>query len=121
MTSRRRRHRLLLAWAPSPIQVLALDMAAYFGYLRELVDLFLRMFSPAECLEFLEASDAQRPVVIRANTLKTRRRELAQALQNRGVSLDPLGPWTKVGTLRTAASCAPPVPLASTTRLVGVC
>lgn len=37
-----------------------------------------QMFSPAECVEFLEASDKPRPLVIRANTLKTRRKDLAE-------------------------------------------
>lgn len=37
-----------------------------------------QMFSPAECIEFLEASDKPRPLVIRANTLKTRRKDLAE-------------------------------------------
>lgn len=55
------------------------------------------MFGPTECVEFMEASDAQRPVVIRTNTLKTRRKDLAQALIKRGVHLDPLAPWSKVG------------------------
>lgn len=39
---------------------------------------WLQMFSPAECVEFLEASDKPRPLVIRANTLKTRRKDLAE-------------------------------------------
>lgn len=43
-----------------------------------------QMFSPAECVEFMEASDKPRPLVIRANTLKTRRKDLAE------VSLDLL-------------------------------
>jgi ribosomal RNA methyltransferase Nop2 len=58
--------------------------------------LFLNLFSPAEAFEFFEANEEQRPLVIRTNTLKTRRRELAQALINRGVNLDPLASWTKV-------------------------
>lgn len=49
------------------------------------------------CVEFMEASDQQRPLVIRTNTLKTRRKELAQALIKRGVHLDPLASWSKVG------------------------
>ena len=79
------------------IERLAQDMAELFGYLQELVDYFLSMFGPNECLEFLEASDKSRPLVVRVNTLKARRKDLAAALMKRGVRLDPLAPWSKVG------------------------
>ncbi|KAG5186942.1 ribosomal RNA methyltransferase nop2like protein put [Tribonema minus] len=88
------------------VEQLARDMAEYYGCLRELIDLFLRMFSPAEAVEFMEASDRPRPVVIRTNTLKTRRKDLAEALIKRGVSLEPVAAWSKVG-LKVTESTVP--------------
>ena len=41
-------------------------------------------------LEFFEANEVSRPVTIRTNTLKTKRRELAQSLIQKGINLDPL-------------------------------
>ncbi|CAH0515494.1 unnamed protein product [Peronospora belbahrii] len=92
------------------MESLAKDLAGYFGYNRELIDMFLKMFSPAECVEFVEANEQPRPLVIRTNTLKARRRDLAQALIQRGVNLDPLAKWSKVG-LKIYDS---PVPIGAT-------
>ena len=79
------------------LRVLKSDVCTYFGYLPELAQLFLDLFSPAEALQFFESNEEQRPVILRTNTLKTTRRRLAQTLIARGVSLDPVGKWTKVG------------------------
>lgn len=79
------------------IEQLTSDCAKYYQYLPELIELFLSIFSPAELVEFLEANEKPRPMVIRTNTLKARRRDLAEALASRGVNLQPLAPWTKVG------------------------
>lgn len=48
------------------------------SYTEELAELFLDMFSPAEAIEWFEANESDRPVVIRTNTLKTKRKDLAQ-------------------------------------------
>ncbi|UZJ52735.1 hypothetical protein CBS101457_002055 [Exobasidium rhododendri] len=74
------------------------DICNYYGYNRFLAEKFFELFSPSEAIEFFEANETPRPVTIRANTLRTRRRDLAQALINRGVNLEPIaGKWTKVG------------------------
>lgn len=73
------------------------DVGFYYGYNAFLVNQVLRLFSPAEAVEFFEANETPRPVTIRCNTLKVRRRDLAQALIARGVNLDPVGDWSKVG------------------------
>ncbi|CAG97942.1 rRNA (cytosine-C5-)-methyltransferase NOP2 [Kluyveromyces lactis] len=73
------------------------DICHYFGYTPFLAEKLFNLFSPAEAMEFFEANEIARPVTIRTNTLKTRRRDLAQTLVNRGVNLQPIGSWTKVG------------------------
>lgn len=73
------------------------DIANYFGYNTFLVGKLMGLFSAPEALAFFEANETPRPVTIRTNTLRTRRRDLAQALINRGVNLEPIGKWSKVG------------------------
>ncbi|KAL5612131.1 hypothetical protein BROUX41_000324 [Berkeleyomyces rouxiae] len=73
------------------------DMCAYYGYSQFLCEKLFALFPPREAFAFFEANESARPVVIRTNTLRTHRRDLAQALINRGVTLEPVGKWSKVG------------------------
>lgn len=73
------------------------DVCAYYGYSDYLAEKLYNLFTPREAFAFFEANESARPVVIRTNTLRTNRRELAQALINRGVTLEPVGKWSKVG------------------------
>jgi len=73
------------------------DVTASFDYNPELVELLFALFSPPEAVEFIEANENQRPMTIRTNTLKTKRKDLAKVLIQRGVSLDPVAEWSKVG------------------------
>ncbi|KIK99308.1 hypothetical protein PAXRUDRAFT_822934 [Paxillus rubicundulus Ve08.2h10] len=79
------------------LEQLVSDIASYYGYNDFLAEKLFQLFPVAEAIEFFEANEVSRPVTIRTNTLKTRRRDLAQALINRGVNLEPIGKWTNVG------------------------
>lgn len=73
------------------------DICAYYGYSEYLAEKLYNLFTPQEAFAFFEANESARPIVIRTNTLRTHRRDLAQALINRGVVLEPVGKWSKVG------------------------
>jgi ribosomal RNA methyltransferase Nop2 len=73
------------------------DISVYYGYSPYLAEKLFNLFTPRDALAFFEANETPRHPVIRTNTLKTHRRDLAQALINRGVRLEPVGKWSKVG------------------------
>ncbi|GAA5830820.1 hypothetical protein JCM3766R1_003438 [Sporobolomyces carnicolor] len=80
------------------VEQLIADICQYHGYTPFLAEKLFELFGVDEALEFFTSSDTPRPLTLRVNTLKARRRDLAQALINRGVNLEPLeGGWSKVG------------------------
>jgi len=75
------------------------DLASLYGYNRFLLEEVASLVPVSEVMAFLEANEHQRPVVIRTNTLRTRRKELERVLTDRGVRLGPVGSWTKLGLI----------------------
>lgn len=49
----------------------------YFGYNEELMEYIMAMFNPHEGYNFLEMMENQRPMTIRVNTLKAKKKALA--------------------------------------------
>jgi 25S rRNA (cytosine2870-C5)-methyltransferase len=92
------------------LDLLRKDLCLYYSYNEFMMSAYMKIFPISELMEFLEASEVQRPLTIRTNTLKVRRRDLAQALINRGVNLDPVGKWSKIGLVVYSSS----VPMGAT-------
>ena len=87
------------------------DITVYYGYSEFMAEKVLQLFSLDEAIAFFEANETPRPVTIRTNTLRTRRRDLAAALIARGVNVDVLEEqWGPAG-LQIFES---PVPLGAT-------
>lgn len=78
-------------------------------YNQFMMGLLMKIFPLEELKKYLESSDIERPVTIRTNTLKTRRKELAQELINLGVNVDPIE-WSKEGLIVYDS----PVPIGAT-------
>ncbi|KAG5519034.1 hypothetical protein PMAC_002566 [Pneumocystis sp. 'macacae'] len=79
------------------VEQLLEDICKYYGYSRFLAEKLFNMFNAQEAVEFFEANEVPRPVTIRTNTLKTTRRDLMNALTNRGMNLEAIDKWSKVG------------------------
>jgi ribosomal RNA methyltransferase Nop2 len=79
------------------VKVLRHDLMELYEYNEFLMDQILEMFPPHEAVQFLEAMEKDRPLTIRANTIKAKRRDLVQNLTKRGMHVEPLEKWSKVG------------------------
>jgi ribosomal RNA methyltransferase Nop2 len=56
------------------------DLTTAYDYSQEVLEILFELFPPNETVEFIEANENQRPLVIRTNTLKTKRKDLAKTL-----------------------------------------
>jgi len=79
-----------------------------------MMGLLMKLFPLEELKRYLEASDTERPLNIRTNTLKTRRKDLAQELIGLGINVDPVD-WSKEGLIVYDS----PVPIGATASYLG--
>lgn len=78
------------------LSVLKADVRMVYSYNKFLLEKFMDLIPLSELETFLDANEGERPVTIRTNTIKCLRKNLRDALNNRGVNVAPI-PWTKVG------------------------
>ncbi|CAH8320554.1 unnamed protein product [Eruca vesicaria subsp. sativa] len=78
------------------VEQLQSDLASYYGYNSFLIGALFELFPPVELIEIIEAFEKQRPTSI-SKGLHLIGRDLADVLLNRGVNLDQLSKWSKVG------------------------
>ena len=79
------------------VSLLTKDFIEYYEYNAFLMSRIVELFPPREAYEFLESMEIARPTTLRVNTLKAKRRELVLQLNKRGVHVEPLEKWNKVG------------------------
>eukprot|EP00758_Cryptobia_borreli_P004099 Tbor_TRINITY_DN4182_c0_g1::TRINITY_DN4182_c0_g1_i2::g.26446::m.26446/K14835/NOP2; 25S rRNA (cytosine2870-C5)-methyltransferase len=79
------------------INLLRGDLKEMFEYNDYLTDIIMDMFPPQEAFRFMQDMEKPRPTTIRTNTIKCKRRDLVQILTKRGVNVEPLEKWSKVG------------------------
>ena len=79
------------------LDVLKKDLMELYGYNAFLMGQILDLFPPHEAVQFCEAMEKPRPVTLRVNPIKTKRRDLVQQLTKRGAHVEPLEKWSKVG------------------------
>lgn len=60
------------------IELLQRDLCTYYSYNNFLMLKLIQMFPLDELLQYLEASEVQRPMTIRINSLRVRRHDLAE-------------------------------------------
>jgi len=78
------------------VDQLTRDLCLRFNYNEFLMTKFLQLFT-VDIVDVLEANENPRPVTIRTNTLKARRRDLGPMLIDRGVNVEPMARWSSVG------------------------
>jgi len=88
------------------ISHLVASLVKYYGYNENLAKYLIDFFGPVKAVEFMEANEQPNAMTIRCNTLKSRRRELAQTLIDRGCNVDVIGDWSKHG-LKVVESTVP--------------